>query len=84
MFATARDDAMVNGFAGIEIVRNPNYANGATSLFRMRMLPPYAGDFAGDTVSVTGFAPDPLDPQIQIGTLSFTSPPSVVLAGSRR
>ncbi len=53
MFATARDDAMVNGFAGIEIVRNPNYTNGATKLFRMRILPPYAGDFVGDVASVS-------------------------------
>lgn len=53
MFATARDFAMVNGFAGVEIVRNRNYANGATSLFRMRMLPPYSGDYAGDSANIS-------------------------------
>ncbi len=52
-FASARDDAVVNGFAGIEIVRNGNYTNGATSMYRMRMLPPYAGDFFGDLANVS-------------------------------
>ncbi len=59
MFATARDDAKVNGFAGIEIVRNPNYTNGATSLFRMRSLPPYSGDFIGDMATIIKVPPVP-------------------------
>lgn len=53
MFASARDDAVVNGFAGIEVVRNGNYANGSTSMFRMRMLPPYSGDFEGDGANIS-------------------------------
>ena len=53
MFATARDDAVVSGFSGIEIVRNGNYSNGSTSLFRMRMRPPYSGDFVGDGAIIT-------------------------------
>lgn len=65
MFSTARDTAMVNGFAGVEIVRNKNYANGATSMFRMRMLPPYSGDFAGDAANISG----PVSPGVYSVTL---------------
>lgn len=52
MFASARDDAVVSGFAAVELVRNKNFANGSTSLFRMRMRPPYSGDFVGDGVTI--------------------------------
>ena len=51
-FATARDDAVVRGFAGIELVRNQNFANGCTRLYRLRALPPYMGDDFGATVTV--------------------------------
>jgi prepilin-type N-terminal cleavage/methylation domain-containing protein len=78
MLTTARDDAVVNGFAAVEFVRNPNYTNGVTSMFRMRMLPPYAGDLIGDSATVTSYVADLSDPQNpkQIGTLSFSTPPS--------
>jgi hypothetical protein len=61
MLATARDDAVVQGFAGLEFVRNPNYTNGVTTLYRLKMPPPYTGDFVGDGAYVSDTASLPSD-----------------------
>ncbi len=50
VFATARDDAIVNGFAGVDITPQ--------GLYRLRARPPYAGDGQGDTATVSGARPN--------------------------
>ena len=62
--ATARDDAVVNGFAGIEFLRQNentglqnNLPNGTTVIYRLRSVPPYAGDDYTATATVSGGGP---------------------------
>ena len=50
VFATARDDAIVNGFAGVDITRD--------GLYRLRAQPPYAGDGLGDLATISGARPN--------------------------
>jgi type II secretory pathway pseudopilin PulG len=57
-FASARDRAVLEGAAGLAIVRNPNFVDSndvyyaATALYSLRSLPPYSGDFLGETADV--------------------------------
>jgi hypothetical protein len=58
-FSVARDDAIVRGFAGVEITKE--------GIYRLRALPPYAGDTDGDAATVSGTGP----------TFTVTFPPGL-------
>ncbi len=54
VFASAREQAAVDGMAGVQIVTNPNIPEMGMTLYRMRNIPPYIGDVADARATVLG------------------------------
>ncbi len=78
MLSSARDTAVVNGFAGVEFVRNGNFVDAdgvnyaVTAMYRIKMPRVYAGDLVGASITelvpgigtFTCVIPDPANPGI--------------------
>ncbi len=71
MFAAAREQAAVDGLAGVEIVTNPNVPQYATTLYRLRALPEFRGDYYDHAVAVENVMPPPNSTTAGSATVRF-------------